>query len=55
LTLEKVEMGATLNNINGVILDGMGIYGALQVRPWVPSEFASNVMLIQCFRAFGLG
>lgn len=27
LTLEKVEMGATLNNINGVILDDMGKYG----------------------------
>jgi len=31
------------------------VMAALQVRLWVPSEFASNVMLIQCFRAFGLG
>jgi hypothetical protein len=27
LTLEKVEMGATLNKINGVVLDDMGKYG----------------------------
>jgi hypothetical membrane protein len=29
LTLEKVEVGATLNNIEGVILDVMGIYEGL--------------------------
>jgi hypothetical protein len=29
LTLEKVEMGATLNNNNGVILNAMGIYEGL--------------------------
>jgi len=27
LTLEKVEVGATLDNIKGVILDAMGKYG----------------------------
>jgi hypothetical protein len=27
LTLEKVEEGATLDNIKGVILDAMGKYG----------------------------
>jgi hypothetical protein len=29
LTFEKVEVGATLNNIKGVILDEMGKYGGL--------------------------
>jgi hypothetical protein len=29
LTLEKVEVGATSNNIKGVILDGMGRYEGL--------------------------
>ncbi len=29
LTFEKVEVGATLDNIKGVILDEMGKYGGL--------------------------
>jgi hypothetical protein len=29
LTLQKVEVGATLDNIKGVILDVMGRYGGL--------------------------
>jgi hypothetical protein len=30
LTLEKVEIGATSNNIKGVILDVMGRYGGFR-------------------------
>jgi hypothetical protein len=39
LTLEKVEVGATSNNIKGVILDVMGRYGGLKffdmVSKWI--------------------
>lgn len=55
LTLERVEAIATLNNIKGVILDAMGGYGGLIENPWLPNEFALNVIMIQCFMAFGLG
>ncbi len=29
--------------------------GALQIRPWLPSEFVLDVMVICCFKAFSMG
>jgi hypothetical protein len=29
--------------------------GALQIRPWLPSEFVLDVMVIRCLKAFNMG
>jgi hypothetical protein len=54
LTFEKVEMGATLNNIKAVSLNAMGGYGGFTNEPWPPSGFALDAMVILCSRAFEL-
>jgi hypothetical protein len=43
LTLKKVEVGATLDNIKGVILDAMGRYGSL-----TNSNMASKWIYLGC-------
>ncbi len=43
LTVEKVEMGATSNNIKGVILNAMSIYGGLR-----NSNMASKWIYLGC-------
>jgi hypothetical protein len=55
LTLEKVEMGTTSNNINVFILNAMGRYGVLLMKPWPPSGYAVNAMVIMCSMAIKLG
>jgi hypothetical protein len=54
LTLEKVEVVATLDNIKDVILSVMNKY-PLQILTWFPSGFALDVTMIQSFKAFSLG
>jgi hypothetical protein len=43
LTLEKVEVGAILNNIKGVILDAMNRFGGL-----TNSDMASKWIYLGC-------
>jgi hypothetical protein len=55
LTLENVEMGTTLDNIKAIILNDMGVYLVLLMKPWPPSGYALDVMVIMCSMAFELG
>ncbi len=55
LTLEKVEVGVTLDSIKAIILNAMGKYGVLAMKPWSPSGVALDVMVTMCSQAFKLG
>jgi len=48
-------MGTTLDNIKAIILNDMGVYLVLLMKPWPPSGYALDVMVIMCSMAFELG
>ncbi len=56
LTLERVEVGETLNNITSVILVIMSKYGGLMMNKDVASKcIFLGFMVIQCFKPFTWG